>query len=377
MPALIPLPAAEPFSERRQLPFFAIAAIWLVWGIWTASQSALVTMAGGPPAAPRASTWALSLVTAAFWAALTPALMWITRRIHDRFHTRGERLAAHVGTFAIVHVIDATTYWVASDIITGNPRPLLLLLVSLVTVNAFTYTLAAVAITAIDTRDALRARQERENALETQLALAQFHALRAQLHPHFLFNALNAISTLIHSDPARADRMLARVSDLLRIAIDTAAKPEIPLADEVEFAKRYLEIERMRYGDRLEVHIDVARDAATALVPNMLLQPLVENAVRHGVAPHVAAGRVGITASRAGDQLSIVVSDSGDGFDPDDSSDTRDTPGVGLPTTRARLEKLYGASQQLAFATVPGAFEARVSLPFRRTGDTTHRAAPR
>lgn len=369
MPAIVSLSTNATPSERRQLPYLAIGAIWLLWGLWTASQSALATMAGGQPAPPKASTWTLSLLTAAFWAVLTPGLMWITRQIHDRVPTAGGRIAAHLGTFAAVHVVDVTTYWIASDVVASNPRPFLLLLVSLVTVNAFTYTLAAVAITAIDTRDALHARQARENLLETQLALAQFHALRAQLHPHFLFNALNAISTLIHSDPARADRMLARVSDLLRIAIDTAAKPEIPLADEVEFARRYLEIERMRYGDRLDVHIDIARDTAGALVPNMLLQPLIENAVRHGVAPHAAAGRVEVRALRAGTELSIVVSDSGDGFDPDDASDIRDTPGVGLQTTRARLEKLYGTSQRLAFANVPGAFEARVSLPFRRTGD--------
>ena len=171
-------------------------------------------------------------------------------------------------------------------------------------------------------------REARENQLKTQLALAQFHALRAQLHPHFLFNALNAISSLIHSDPARADRMLARASELLRIAIDTAVKPEIPLAHEVEFAKRYLEIERMRYGDRLDVRVDIASETAQALVPNMLLQPLIENAVRHGVAPHAAAGRVEVRAARVGNDLSIVVSDTGDGFDPDDSA---------THTTRATL----------------------------------------
>jgi two-component system, LytTR family, sensor kinase len=239
-------------------------------------------------------------------------------------------------------------------------------LFTLLSYNALTYIVVAVAITAIDAREALRAREARANHLETQLALAQFHALRAQLHPHFLFNALNAISTLIHSDPARADRMLARVSELLRIAIDSAAKPEIPLSDEVEFAKRYLEVERMRYGDRLDVSIDVAHETASALVPTMLLQPLVENAVRHGVAPHAAAGRVEVRTTRIGDELSIVVRDTGAGFDPDDApADNRETPGVGIATTRARLQTLYGTAQTLVFTNVPAGFEARVSLPFR------------
>jgi sensor histidine kinase YesM len=353
-------------GARRRIPFTAIFALWTLWGLWTGNQSLLASFAGGPPPAPRANPLALALAGAWLWALLTPGLIWSTRRIHDSTSARSTRLAAHVAIFAIVHVIDVTFYWFASDLIASNPRPWFPLLFSLVSYNALTYIVVAVAITALDAREALRAREARENQLETQLALAQFHALRAQLHPHFLFNALNAISSLIHSDPARADRMLARVSDLLRIAIDTAVKPEIPLADEVEFAKRYLEIERMRYGDRLDVRVDIGSDTAHALVPNMLLQPLIENAVRHGVAPHSTPGRVEVRSARVGDDLSIVVTDTGDGFD--DTAETRDPPGVGISTTRARLETLYGASQQLVFVNVPGGFETRISLPFHSNG---------
>jgi len=365
--------ALQPTSTlhlQRRIPFVAIVALWTLWGLWTGNQSMLASMAGGPAPAPRANPLGLALAGAWLWALLTPALIWITRQIRDRVATRFGRVATHVATFGIVHLIDVTFYWFASDVLASNPRPLAPLLFSLVSYNALTYIVVAVAITAIDAREALRAREARESQLETQLALAQFHALRAQLHPHFLFNALNAISSLIHSDPSRADRMLARVSELLRIAIDTAVKPEIPLADEAEFAKRYLEIERMRYGDRLDVRVDIASETAQALVPNMLLQPLIENAVRHGVAPHAAAGRVEVRTARVGNDLSIVVSDTGDGFDPDDTADTRDTPGVGIPTTRARLRTLYGTAQQLAFANVPGGFETRIFLPFRSNGTT-------
>ncbi len=371
MPALVPLEPSAEVPPRRHVPLLPIVAIWTLWGLWTANQSALASIVSGQAPAPRVNPLALTLASAWFWAALTPALMGVARQIRDRVSTMGRRVALHGATFAVVHVLDATTYWILSHVIASNPRPLLPLLFSLLSLNALTYTVVAVAITALDAHEALRTREARENQLETQLALAQFHALRAQLHPHFLFNALNAISSLIHSDPARADRMLARVSDLLRIAIDTAAKPEIPLLDEVAFATRYLEIERMRYGDRLDVRIDVGGDTADALVPNMLLQPLVENAVRHGVAPHAGPGRVAIRATRTGNDLSIVVSDTGDGFDPADASDDgRDTPGVGLLTTRARLEKLYGTSQRLAFATVADGFETRISLPFRLIGDS-------
>jgi sensor histidine kinase YesM len=368
MPDNAKVQRSESTHVRRRIPFVAIVALWTLWGVWTGNQSVLASMAGGPAPAPRANPLGMALAGAWPWAALTPALIWITREIRDRIATKVGRVAIHVAAFAIVHVIDVTFYWYMTDVLASNPRPWPPLLFSLVSYNALTYIVVAVAITAIDARETLRAREARENQLETQLALAQFHALRAQLHPHFLFNALNAISSLIHSDPARADRMLARVSDLLRIASDTAVKPEIPLADEVEFAKRYLEIERMRYGDRLDVRVDVASETAQALVPNMLLQPLIENAVRHGVAPHAAAGRVEVRTMRVGNDLSIVVSDTGDGFDPDDTTDPRDTPGVGISATRARLHTLYGTAQQLAFANVPGGFETRISLPFRSNG---------
>jgi sensor histidine kinase YesM len=362
------LPAMNEPRARRRIPVVAILGVWTLWGLWTGNQALLASLAGGPALAPQARPRAMGLAAACLWAALTPVLIWTTRWIHDRTASRSARLLAHVAIFAVVHVIDVTFYWFTSDVISSNPRPWFPMLFSLVSYNALTYIVVVVAITAVDAREALRARESRENQLETQLALAQFHALRAQLHPHFLFNALNAISSLIHTDPARADRMLARVSELLRIAIDTAVKPEIPLADEVEFAKRYLEIERMRYGDRLDVRLDIASETTHALVPNMLLQPLIENAVRHGVAPHSAPGRVEVRSARVGNELSIVVSDTGDGFDPDDATDARETPGVGISTTRARLQTLYGSAQQLAFANVPGGFETRISLPFRSNG---------
>ena len=368
MPAIVQSGSQNSPAARPRVSFLAILSLWTLWGLWSGNQANLATMVGGPAPPPRANPVWLALIGAWLWAVLTPALMWTTRQIRDRVTTHGRQIAAHAGTFAIVHVIDVTQYWMASRVVASNPRPFVPLLFSLLSYNALTYIVVAVAITAIDAREALRARETREGQLETQLALAQFHALRAQLHPHFLFNALNAISSLIHTDPARADRMLARVSELLRIAIDTAAKPEIPLADEVEFAKRYLEIERMRYGDRLDVRIDIANGTARALVPNMLLQPLIENAVRHGVAPHASPGRVEVCTTRVGDDLSIVVRDTGSGFDPDDAPEARETPGVGISTTRARLATLYGASQALAFANVPGGFETRVSLPFRTNG---------
>lgn len=359
---------------ERKLPLLGILIAWTLWGAWSAQQSILAAMLSGQEIPARANPLSLTFITASFWALITPGVMIATRYIRDRVTTSPKRLAAHAALFVAIHLVDVTTYWFASDLLTTNDRPLVPLFFSLATFNALTYATAAAIITALDSQHLLRARQTREIELETQLALAQFHALRAQLHPHFLFNALNAVSSLIHSDPQRADRMLARISDLLRTAIATASQPEIPLIDEMEFNKRYLEVERMRYGDRLEVRIDIPGETFNALVPNMLLQPLVENAVRHGIAPHSGKGRVEVQASRQGNQLCIIVRDSGTGFDVDgDYSDedasvpgvsTGSARGVGISTTRARLHKLYGEEHELNLVNITGGFEARVSVPF-------------
>lgn len=371
----------------RKLPLVGIVIAWTLWGVWSAQQSILAAVLSGQSIPARVNPLSLTILSASFWALITPLVMTITRRIRDGFTTTPKRAAAHFVVFLAVHFADVTTYWIATNLVTTPARPLLPMLFSLVTFNALTYTVVAVIITALDSQETLRARLTRESQLEAQLALAQFHALRAQLHPHFLFNALNAVSSLIHSDPQRADRMLSRISELLRTAIATAAQPEIPLMDEMEFNRRYLDVERMRYGDRLDVRIDIAGETFDALVPNMLLQPLVENAVRHGIAPHSGNGRVEVKASRRGQQLHIVVRDTGLGLDAAheehsvadgarviganasarDAAATLETSagsGVGIATTRARLRKLYGDDQELMLVNVEGGFEVRVTVPF-------------
>ncbi|MBC8089171.1 MAG: histidine kinase [Phycisphaerae bacterium] len=371
---MIPAPQPAEFPNSRRLPWIGILIAWTLWGVWSAQQSMLAAMLSGQAAPARTNPLSLTIFSASFWAIITPFVMLATRYIRDHLSSTLQRAGAHVTLFVIVHVLDVSAYWIASGWLTSLGRPMLPLLFSLVTFNGLTYAVAASVISALDSQQSLRIRQTRESQLEAQLALSQFHALRSQLHPHFLFNALNAVSSLIHSDPQRADRMLSRISDLLRTAIATAAQAEIPLMDEMEFNKRYLEVERMRYGDRLDVRIDIAGETFNALVPNMLLQPLVENAVRHGIAPYSGKGRVEVHASRRGDQLYIVVRDTGPGFDPDHDPDrpaqqftdrpTGEGRGVGISTTRARLHKLYGDDQELMLVNITGGFEARVSVPF-------------
>jgi two-component system LytT family sensor kinase len=200
--------------------------------------------------------------------------------------------------------------------------------------------------------------------LETRLAEAQLQALQRQLHPHFLFNTLNAISALMHRDVEAADQMLARLSDLLRLALDQRGAQEVALKDELEFLQKYLEIEQARFGERLSVSYDIEAEALDAQVPNLILQPLVENSIRHAVAVRIEPGTIHVRVRRAGDTLELTVRDNGPGLPKTHQAGT--TRGVGLANTRSRLEHLYGASQRFTLGEPPGGgLVVTVVIPFR------------
>jgi LytS/YehU family sensor histidine kinase len=209
--------------------------------------------------------------------------------------------------------------------------------------------------------------------LETRLAEAQLQALQRQLHPHFLFNTLHTISALMHRDVEAADAMLARLSDLLRLTLDRIGNQQVSLREELDFVTKYVEIERARYGDRLRVEVDVDPDALDAAVPSFVLQPLVENAVRHGIAPQLKGGRIWIRAVRNSDRLRLVVGDDGHGVSSDKL--LAFNTGVGLTNTRTRLQHLYGEGHTFDFKTPPGGgLEVTVIIPF--SVDTEPAPAP-
>lgn len=209
-----------------------------------------------------------------------------------------------------------------------------------------------------------RRAQDRERQaveLREQLTHAQLEALRSQLHPHFLFNTLNAAATLMHTDVAGADRMLTELSDLLRSTLAYSGTHEIPLAEELALVDRYLSIMRVRFRDRLTVRIDVAPETRDALVPAFLLQPLLENALEHGLAVKPGPGVLEVAAIRDGGRLTITITDDGPG--PAHNA----AAGVGLTNTRERLTQMYGADQALILgpAGSAGGGRVRVSIPWR------------
>ncbi len=191
-------------------------------------------------------------------------------------------------------------------------------------------------------------RRERQRAveaaqLEAALAQARLQSLRTQLQPHFLFNALNAVASLVHKDPDAAQTMVARLGDLLRSTLDESLQQEVTLRQELELLERYLDIERVRFRDRLTIEIDVAAGLLDARVPYLILQPLVENAIRHGIAERAGPGRITVRAQAEGQTLRLEVEDNGVG-----GGAASPSPGVGLSNIRARLEYLYGAEGRLS-----------------------------
>jgi two-component system LytT family sensor kinase len=210
----------------------------------------------------------------------------------------------------------------------------------------------------------LRRRELHEARLEARLVEARLESLQRQLHPHFVFNTLNAIANLLHRDPSRAESMLVRLGDLLRAVFRSQAQQEVPLGRELDLLQHYLEIQRVRFGGTLTCEIDVPPAADCALVPVLVLQPLVENAVKHGFAGR-GGGVIRVSARRAGDRLELTVTDNGRGA-PAVHGATQE--GVGLANTRARLEHLYPGRNHLRISTpASGGFVVALSLPWQVT----------
>ena len=212
-----------------------------------------------------------------------------------------------------------------------------------------------------------REREQQATLLTSRLNEARLHALQAQLQPHFLFNTLNGIATLLRRDPAKAEDMLLSLSELLRIALSSSHRQELPLREEMDFLGRYLAIQKMRFGDRIEVVEDIEPSAMDCLVPALLLQPLVENAIRHGLEPSGQPGRLRVAGSREGDWLKLTVEDNGVGLQSGDSNRT----GVGLANARERLATLHGTAHGFELVERPqGGVTVNIRLPARTETET-------
>ncbi len=193
----------------------------------------------------------------------------------------------------------------------------------------------------------LREGEARAGKLAAQLAQAQLAALKMQIHPHFLFNTLNSISALLHKDIEVADRMIARLGDFLRLTLQRSDAQTVDFEQELDFLKCYLDIEHTRFEDRLIVEIEVEPQALDVMVPNLILQPIVENAIRHGLARQTIPGRITIRAFQKNGRLIMQVQDNGPGLRTNHNGERPPSGGIGLSNTRARLEQFYGEDFRL------------------------------
>lgn len=304
------------------------------------------------------------------WLLAVPAARWLLRRSRwDGWQALPWGLA-NAGLAAVVIVAHRALVLAVHRLIgfpTGN-RPLWTTFLGTLSPGMIPAALAGYAAVvgaalAIDYYLRYRERALAVVALDRELAEARLHALEHQLNPHFLFNALNTVSMLVRrGDGPPAVEMLARLSQFLRVTLDGGRRHEIPLTEELAQVDRYLEIERVRFGDRLSVSINASPEARDGLVPALALQHLVENAIRHGIAQRKDGGTVAVTASRSGDRLRVAVTDNGPGPSGDPGT------GTGLPNTRARLAALYGSGASLTLQRGPGGgATASMDLPYRRS----------
>ena len=226
-----------------------------------------------------------------------------------------------------------------------------------------TYLFLAGVAYALVYRSESEARALNASQLETRLIEAQLQSLQRQLHPHFLFNTLNTISGLIRTNPDGADAMIDQLGDLLRMTLHKSGIQEVPLKEELDVLQKYVEIEQTRFGNRLSIEMHIQPEVLDALVPSLVLQPLVENAIRHGIAPNARPGWLAVHAARDGDDLVLQVRDNGDGLPPDRLMALN--RGVGLDNTRARLEHLYRERYQFTFSNLERGFCVTIRIPYQ------------
>ncbi len=307
-------------------------------------------------------------------ALLVPLVAWWTRRVRGGETNRVVALLAHVPAvfvFSFLH-----TSWNAVM------RPVAFTLSGLGTydyghlptryamefwIHLVVYGGIVAVVRLVDERRAAREREQRLIRTEAELSTARLRELEARLHPHFLFNALNTVSSVMYEDVSAADTMLARLSDLLRRALGTTAS-EIPLGEELETAQLWLDVMHARFGDRLRARIDADAAVRHALVPPLLLQPLIENAVKHGDPGAGLPAMVHISAAREGDRLVMTVRDNGPGIR--ESTEELFGKGVGLDNTRKRLQAVYDGAHDMRLANAPspeGGLLVTISVPWRES----------
>ncbi|PYP89296.1 MAG: hypothetical protein DMF61_03515 [Blastocatellia bacterium AA13] len=315
------------------------------------------------------------------WAALSPAVFSLTRRVRVNGDHWGSTVQAHMLLGLFITFVHRGLYLLVGwllHVAAYQPLPTIsdlfnfLFFFNLPT-GFLTYATILLIALAVDYYDRYREEELKTTRIAAELANArlqtaeaQLRALKMQLQPHFLFNTLNSISALIAEDVEAADVMIARLGDFLRLTLENSGEERISLERELEFLKRYLDIELIRFNDRLSVTMDVEPESLGASVPNLILQPIVENAIRHGIGSRPEPGHIDIHADRTGDILRLKIADDGVGASESFGRPLKE--GVGFSNTRARLAQHYGDSYRFELSGAPGGGSlVTLEIPFERS----------
>ncbi|HEX8183489.1 MAG TPA: histidine kinase [Blastocatellia bacterium] len=359
--------------RQRGLRWLIIFGVWTAVGLFMTSQDYLRQARSNHPVDVLKLLFLMELPFAYLWALLTPMLLRLARR----FRIERGRLLRH----SLIHILASILLSVStmvgistvSNYLFVEPAERQFTLTKLLysIYNYFDYYiliywLILMISHAFDYYSRYQQGELRASQLQAQLARAELQALKMQLHPHFLFNTLHSISALQLKDIAAANRMIARLGDFLRLTLDNSGAQEVSLQKELDFLKCYLEIERIRFQDRLTVNMEVEPQTLDARVPNLILQPIVENAIKHGISPRAAPGRIDIRAKRENGLLRLQIEDNGRGINSNGKGVHIIKEGLGIANTRARLEQLYGASYRFDLHNAgAGGFIVTMEIPLK------------
>jgi two-component system, LytTR family, sensor kinase len=363
--------------QRRWARLAIIWAIWTFIGLVFTLQFYFAAYRSARPM-PFVDAAYMQMIWAYLFALATPLILWaVTRMPLERENwVRNALLHIPISIFlgVLLTALGHILIWLRWGLPTG--KPLTFEGITRFVIGNFSeaigiYLLIALTGYAFTYYRRFREGEVRTLQLEAQLSQAQLHALKMQLHPHFLFNTLHSISALLYKDADAARKMITRLGDFLRLTLENSGSQEVTLRQEMEFLGCYLEIERIRFQDRLVTHLDVAQQTLDAKVPNLILQPIVENAIRHGIAPRSTTGLIEIEAKQRNGTLRIQVRDNGPGLSAHRKSENVFKKGLGLANTETRLEQLYGRAHSFNLSNKPnGGLIVTLEIPFHRDGVT-------
>jgi sensor histidine kinase YesM len=370
--------------QLTPLQWVLIFGVWTLIGLTFGAQLYLAYSRGR-----QHISWTKALfLELTYWylvGVLSPGILWLARRFPIDRQRWLRNLLIHIaggGLFSIAHsAIYLFLSLSVSEAGYTNPfssvAELLRMVFSLnLALRFLTYALIVTISHAFEYYQRYREGEFKASRLEADLASARLQALKMQLHPHFLFNTLHSISALVHRDPDAADKMIARLGDLLRLALENSGAHEVSLEQELESLDLYLEIQQIRFQDNLKIEKEIEPEALAARVPYLILQPIVENAIRHGIEPYGIQGAVKISAKRLNGSVVVQVEDNGRGLALNAISGNRTgkgdvlvfEQGIGLANTRTRLANLYGEAHRLELTSaVSGGLLVTMEIPVGAT----------